>query len=395
MKRHFVLLCTVALLVSTLSPVASASNKKEVDTEDHLVQEERAARYDTFFSVDSIFYEDSNAIENALLNKAGAETTPFSVRNEVLYYQDIQVSSYVGNSEILFFFAGDTLYRYHVASDITDIVLENPDIIWFYPLTSYNILFATAPATTSARNVGTATCSKIVPAGQVFSYDMLTKCTEVAEDPMLDISMTGMSTSYNIFTTTAMSINGKSIPHPDYPIGSVYSGSFEGGTQCHGFALFIYNYIWGSTSHGTRDGRTALTSTAVAKSKLKGISPGTLIRVDDTGSLMHTMIVEQTSETGITVYHANWTGGKVCETFFSYEDFANRWSEISYMQIPDCRYSAWSQFNSTNHVRTCLDCGKKEYRAHYAQTTGYGTCLACGYVGNIYVGIQTVPTEKQ
>ena len=96
-----------------------------------------------------------------------------------------------------------------------------------------------------------------------------------------------------------------------------------------------------------------------------------------------------------TVYHANWTGGKVCETFFSYEDFANRWSEISYMQIPDCRYSAWSQFNSTNHVRTCLDCGKKEYRAHYAQTTGYGTCLACGYVGNIYVGIQTVPTEKQ
>lgn len=96
-----------------------------------------------------------------------------------------------------------------------------------------------------------------------------------------------------------------------------------------------------------------------------------------------------------TVYHANWTGGKVCETFFSYEDFANRWSEISYMQIPDCRYSAWSQFNSTNHVRTCLDCGKKEYRAHYAQTTGYETCLACGYVGNIYVGIQTVPTEKQ
>lgn len=72
---------------------------------------------------------------------------------------------------------------------------------------------------------------------------MLTKCTEVAEDPMLDISMTGMSTSYNIFTTTAMSINGKSIPHPDYPIGSVYSGSFEGGTQCHGFALFIYNYV--------------------------------------------------------------------------------------------------------------------------------------------------------
>ena len=395
MKRHFVLLCTVALLVSTLSPVASASNKKEVDTEEHLMQEEHAARYDAFFSVDSIFYEDSDAIENVLLNKAGVGTIPFRLLNGVLYYQDIQISSYVGNSEILFFIAGDTLYRYHVASDITDIVLKNPDIIWFYPLSSYNILFATAPEATSARNAETVTCSKIVPVGQVFSYDMLTKCTEVAENPTLDISMTGMSTSYNIFTTTAMSINGKSIPHPDYPIGSVYSGSFEGGTQCHGFALFIYNYIWGSTSHGTGDGRTALTSTAVAKWELKGISPGTLIRVDDTGSLMHTMIVEQTSETGITVYHANWTGGKVCETFFSYEDFANRWSEISYMQIPDCRYSIWRQYDSTNHVRTCLDCGKKEYRAHYAQTTGYGTCLACGYVGNISIGIQSVPTEVQ
>ena len=48
MKRHFVLLCTVALLVSTLSPVASASNKKEVDTEEHLMQEEHAARYDAY-----------------------------------------------------------------------------------------------------------------------------------------------------------------------------------------------------------------------------------------------------------------------------------------------------------------------------------------------------------
>ena len=85
MKQPLALLCTVALLVSLLSPVASASNKKGVDTEDHLVQEERAARYDTFFWVDSIFYEDSNAIENALLNKAGAETNPFSLRNQVLY----------------------------------------------------------------------------------------------------------------------------------------------------------------------------------------------------------------------------------------------------------------------------------------------------------------------
>lgn len=397
MKKHISLLCAVALLLSMLIPAVFALGTT-VDTQKEVLADRAAkeAAYEAFLSVDSIFYEDSVAVDDVLSFETNSGERLFETINGDMYYRGDLVSGHVGNENVLFFAAGDTIYRYHIASGVTDTVLEDPDIIWYYPLSDYNILFATSSEGTSAFSKEAVQCSKEVPSGQVFSYNMLTECTEIAQNPVFDLCMTGMKTSYNILSSATMTINGKEIPHPNYPIGSVYSGSFEGGTQCHGFALYIYNYIWGSTSYGTRKGRTSLNKDEnIAKAALKGISPGTLVRMDDTLSAKHAMIIESTSESGIRVYHANWTGGLVCETVLSYSDIATRWTEISYMQVPSCRYSKWVKYDSNRHVKTCLDCGKQEYQAHYAKTPGYGTCLGCGYVGYISNGLQDVPGELQ
>lgn len=43
---------------------------------------------------------------------------------------------------------------------------------------------------------------------------------------------------------------------------------------------------------------------------------------------------------------------------------------------------------STLHSQKCSACGyKQKFAEHYAETAGYGTCLACGYVGYITIGI--------
>lgn len=126
MKRSFILLCLTALLLSALSPAAAAVSESTTAPEVRKDQTGQVSSYDSFFSVDSIFYEDSAALNNVLSHDASIGKSPFREINGDCYYQNDLVSSYVGNDKVIFFSAGDAIYRHHVSSGTTDIVLKKP-----------------------------------------------------------------------------------------------------------------------------------------------------------------------------------------------------------------------------------------------------------------------------
>ena len=81
-------------------------------------------------------------------------------------------------------------------------------------------------------------------------FDLTTGAVRAIRDPntfYIAATSVGLTDRSN-YTTT---INGKSIPNAQYPAGGTYSGStstsFGTGSQCHGFGLYIYDYLFGSS----------------------------------------------------------------------------------------------------------------------------------------------------
>lgn len=304
-----------------------------------------------------------------------------------MFFDGKLVYSYVGNPEIFFFAAGDSIYRYHISSKIVDLIFTDEDLVWFYPITAHTILYAKGYTNNDGIMCSTETDDTLA----YYYYNKLTDTSEITHDPEYSISLTGYPGDYNVINyRSRATINGKTIPHPSYPSGSVYSGSFGGGTQCHGFGLFIYDYLWGSTSYGRQTRTIAINDWVdTAKAALQ-LPAGSLIRVDHNMSNQHTMIILSHNSSSIEVYHANWTNGEVRITTMTYSNFTSRYDTINYIKIPssNCPHSAGpEEYNSTKHVMHCVLCGNNAtYYNHFANSVGYGTCLGCGYYGYISVG---------
>ena len=354
--------------------------------------------YNYYFSVDYIFYETNDYSIEAYTKQ---NNQPLFVSNgSALYYNDEQVYSYVGNPEILFFAAGDTIYRYHVASRVVDLMLSNEEAVWFYPVTAHTVLYAEGVV-----NHDGIVCSKATDSSlEYYYYDDLTGVSKSVADPNHSIALTGFPGDYNIISNSEIvpyaagtTINGKAIPHASYPEGSKFTGSFAGETQCHGFALFIYDYLWGSTSYGRQSRTIAIDDwTATAKAALQ-VPNGSLIRVDSGESSQHTMILISKTSSSITVYHANWTNGEVRITNMSYSNFVSRYDTINYIKIPasSCPHSrSYEKYSGTQHVIHCVLCGNNPtYSNHYSNSSGYSSCLACGFVGDFSSGTNNIQSE--
>lgn len=106
-------------------------------------------------------------------------------------------------------------------------------------------------------------------------------------------------------------------------------------TQCAGFAMQVYDVVMGRrycSSESTRTKTINQTLTAsTAKKYLKGRAIGTYVRVKS-GSNRHSVAIINTSETGITVYQANY-GVKKCMVSYvtySWEVFAQNFPYLYY-----------------------------------------------------------------
>ena len=221
-------------------------------------------------------------------------------------------------------------------------------------------------------------------------FDLTTGAVRAIRDPntfYIAATSVGLTDQSN-YTTT---INGKSIPNAQYPAGGTYSGStstsFGTGSQCHGFGLYIYDYLFGSSGAKCSQGFEYIgnyTQTQI-KNKLQSFVLGTLLRVSYSGSTSdeHTMILVGRDSTGVIIYHANWPdNGTVAISHVTWSGFAQTFPYLDFIICPH-NVNVWNPYSSTQHRGACTACGTYLYGSHYAQVGGMGTCLVCGYYGNM------------
>lgn len=205
-------------------------------------------------------------------------------------------------------------------------------------------------------------------------------------------SMTNASTYYT-------TINGKSIPHPDYDTRngtiswtSSYSSSYQNdsGTQCHGFGLMIFDYLFSQTvpptdpvSFSDESDKDA-DPIAEVKNFLMSTPLGSMVRASVRTGASHTFIIAGFNSTGVYIYHANWVQNTVTMNHATWSVFYDKFDAIEYCL--QCYHggsiASWTPLNSQLHTGTCSKCNTVVSQKHYALTAGSNvTCVRCGYVG--------------
>ena len=71
-----------------------------------------------------------------------------------------------------------------------------------------------------------------------------------------------------------------------------------------------------------------------------------------------------------------------CYTDKKRKDSAQTFPYLDYIICPH-NVNVWNPYSSTQHRGACTACGTYLYGSHYAQVGGMGTCLVCGYYGNM------------
>lgn len=173
--------------------------------------------------------------------------------------------------------------------------------------------------------------------------------------------------------------------------------NFANSIQCDGFAKYVFARCV-DLSTWKPSGHEIGTNVAPIKDELQHLKAGTYLRlqVKDRG-FQHSIIIMCTSESGIVIYEANYPDNNCIVNVRSrtYDQFAKQYSQIISIYAHDL--SSYQQYNASYHKVACTvsGCGGYRLRPHYAATTGANqTCLACGYVGTINVGIQSDSASK-
>lgn len=203
---------------------------------------------------------------------------------------------------------------------------------------------------------------------------------EIVNAEVWKLIAAGAATDRPNYTTT---INGVAIPFEEYPIGSrfpkTYSGKHGSGENCHAFALYAIEKIWGADCVKTPVS-ISLEDGAAAKKFIGTLRPGTLIKIP--APHQHSMIYLGTDSTGVIVYHSNWSpNNAVSISHFTWDSFASTFVEVQRLYTP--HDIEWTSITSKTHKGSCSNCGLSVSGRHMAEVAGMGTCMTCGYYGNM------------
>ena len=258
-------------------------------------------------------------------------------RGGTVYAGSEEVSGYAGNSEMVFYMAGDTIYRYHVRSRQTDAIYQGSGIVTWYPITSKVLLIGKNNGITASPLAPPVCTDELDLEGLAyFVADTDEHTLKGAENPGRLIALTQNGGYYNVpnFHTR---INGKTVPFSKYPDGSTFEDSDYPGdaTQCAAFALLVYGELWGSENYGSSVS-PSVTSENAMKSAIQNLANGARIRVTHRdGSGGHSVILCSKVGDAITVYHANWGGpNEVHLTRFTYHQFYLEFISMPFAQNP-------------------------------------------------------------
>ena len=226
----------------------------------------------------------------------------------------------------------------------------------------------------------------------------------------------------------ATSIYTGDLPTPDYPENTQYSGEFASSYQCMAFAKMIYAKYYNMTESqfehiydmtycsnmGSNDvvkKYAGFSSVSAAQNAFSGLTKGTYVRLKTKGALDadegngHSVIILSVNSNGVEVYDCNYMdsnnytlSNRVHKHTISYSTIVERYDQIFIAIQHSWSSSNVFQYNSSYHILTCATpgCAGRKVQQHYAVTPGpNATCAACGYVGNIQIGLNAIEDEME
>ena len=341
MKKIISLFMAVVLCLMPMSAMAEATDGgMNAQLEAIMEIEPENMTSSQYFLFEHGFHSDEASADSVIFaRRTSGGDALLARRGGTVYAGSEEVSGYAGNSEMVFYMAGDTIYRYHVRSRQTDAIYQGSGIVTWYPITSKVLLIGKNNGIT-ASPLAPPICTDELDLEGLAYYEVDTEEKRIvyAEDPERSIFLT-QGSGYTNLSSYSGRINGKSIPTSSYPINSVYNSSYNGSTQCAGFALYVYNYLWGSTGYGTSYYPNGSTVTNMIDN-LYSKNDGARVRVSssaNSSSNGHSFIIcEQRNREYVIVYHANWGSGSnvVRVTKFTYAQLYSYYPYVYYVQNP-------------------------------------------------------------
>ena len=148
-----------------------------------------------------------------------------------------------------------------------------------------------------------------------------------------------MAVTHYTNSTSWSKLNGKAIPHPDFPMGGQFDDAEDyppkNAWSCVAFAKLMSKYLFNDYNYGTTIDQTKIDSEADAKKFITGLTKGSRLKGHKSNGTSHTMIVLGHNNDGksCNVYHANWPDSgnpyAVNISKFTYADFDSYYSHAS------------------------------------------------------------------
>ena len=174
-----------------------------------------------------------------------------------------------------------------------------------------------------------------------------------------------------------------------------YSKSYDGGTQCVGFANYVFDVIWDqkrtASPYTTMNHSIDLESIEETVAAFQAIPSGAYVWVSSSSDAVngHSFIYVGCNISGITYYHGNDRLGNChvsIEENRSWAEFVAQHNRIIRVTYP-CQTHTLGEaqpHTNTQHVQTCTHCGVNVYTNHSITISQYDSahhaqdCAVCG-----------------
>lgn len=325
-------------------------------------------------------------------------TSYFSKEPTTVYRAKAGNIDYMKSFEnILYFAEGETIIRFDLNANQYNEISRCPGITSLYPVSEYEVAWTQLDDRTFLIDI-TSMQSVEADLDSLFPGDELDQLDEC------------------YYEENERSVLQETFPLSNYPIGSYFTKNgnactdhalqqclknpncncirYGNGVQCWAFARYAYDRYahcssWVELNSHKDENTVSINTEDNAEAYLKGLKKGTYLRLDNE----HSIVVVSTSDTHITFYEAN-VGGQclVGMRSLTYSTISNRYSSVT-QKFEHSFDGLTTSYNNTYHKARCSlsGCSGYIYEEHYALYPGaHTTCLACGYVGYIENGIQSV-----
>lgn len=428
MKKLLVISLTLIMILSSYSPTFAVDSYSEYFSEEReFVVNDDTYNYSTYFySDDETGYLYSRNVDTKEVQLVFSQNVATHyLWNEHLYCvvdgKNIVKISITGqnpetilttnnsieqlyvNDDIIFYLSDNAIYRFHRESERTDLIASDENIYFFYPYTNFIVEYGDGSENQEIKRTGIASRST----NSLNTYTFLTNSTGTAANTTYKIH--GITVPYSPYTHGKYFNTSNTSPcpcHPNDPDCSSPSTcgsckSENGSYQCAAFAHTVHKKIWGN--YGTKvnyydDIHTAALAREVFWNIPSGTTVRTALRGNYTNSNLpsdsviqspnfskHSFIVTNVTETGVTVYEANWPKACIIKHItLTFEELAERYIDVCWIFDTSHTFGSTYEYNNSIHWKKCTsqNCNGKTnigYHQYQLNSQGLSVCSVCNY----------------